>query len=173
MPYCKNCGAQIAEDAAFCQNCGASVKGPSRPTYITAGWGERFIAWLIDMIVLGIFLAPITFFYTFFGLPRLSFPFWPFTLSWIPFVEFGLSNIVYFLYWTFMEGTYGQSIGKMAMRLKVTRLNGQPIDVGTAAIESFGKAFLLPIDCFVGWLLYSNQRLFNFISETIVVKSSR
>jgi uncharacterized RDD family membrane protein YckC len=72
-----------------------------------------------------------------------------------------------------MEGIYGQSIGKMVMQLKVTRLDGQPIDMGYAAIESLGKAFLLPIDCIVGWLLYSNERLFNFMSETKVVKSLR
>jgi TM2 domain-containing membrane protein YozV len=24
MPYCKNCGAQIAEDARFCEECGAA-----------------------------------------------------------------------------------------------------------------------------------------------------
>ncbi len=175
MPYCKKCGAQIAEDAAFCHNCGASVKGPVEPTFAIAGWGERFIAWLIDMIVLGIFLAPITIFYVLFGLPRFSFPILPYPFSSIPFAEFGLSNVIYFLYWTFMEGTYGKSIGKMAMRLKVTRLNGQPIDLGYAALESLGKAFLLPLDCIVGLLIHSNrnQRLFNFISETIVVKQSR
>jgi uncharacterized RDD family membrane protein YckC len=61
----------------------------------------------------------------------------------------------------------------MAMHLKVTRLNGQPIDVGTAAIESLGKAFLLPLDCIIGWLIHSdrNQRLFNIISETMVVRA--
>jgi uncharacterized RDD family membrane protein YckC len=72
-----------------------------------------------------------------------------------------------------MDGTFGQSIGKMAMHLKVTRLNGQPINVGTAAIESFGKAFLLPLDCIIGWLIHQdrNQRLFNTISETTVVRA--
>ncbi|MBS7614445.1 RDD family protein [Candidatus Bathyarchaeota archaeon] len=172
MPYCKNCGAQVAEDASYCPNCGIAVKGPSKPTLIIAGWGERFGAWIIDMIILGIFLAPIRFIYTLLGLPSLWLPILPFPFSWIPFVEFGFSNIVHFLYWTFMEGTYGQSIGKMAMKLKVTRLNGQPTDMGYAALESFGKAFLLPLDCIVGWLMNSNknQRLFNILSETVVTK---
>jgi uncharacterized RDD family membrane protein YckC len=99
----------------------------------------------------------------------------PDPFRWIPFVEFGLDNVIYFLYWTIMEGIFGQSIGKMAMRLKVARLNGQPVDMGYAAIESLGKAFLLPLDCLIGWIFFAgrNQRLFNYISETIVVKSSR
>ena len=71
-----------------------------------------------------------------------------------------------------MEGIYGQSIGKMAMKIKVTKLDGKPVDLKYAAIESIGKAFLLPIDCIIGWILYKdkNQRLLNYISETIVVK---
>jgi uncharacterized RDD family membrane protein YckC len=71
-----------------------------------------------------------------------------------------------------MEGVYGQSLGKMVMKIKVTKLDGTPIGLPSAAIESIGKAFLLPIDCIIGWLLYgdTNQRLFNYISETIVVE---
>jgi len=175
MPYCKNCGTQVAEDYVYCPNCGATVRGPSKSMLVVAGWGERFVAWIIDMIVLGIFLAPIRIFISLFRLPNLWLQIMPFPLSWIPFVEFGFGNIVYFLYWTFMEGTYGQSIGKMVMKLKVTRQNGQPIDFGYAALESFGKAFLLPLDCIIGWLMNTNknQRLFNVISETVVTKQSR
>jgi uncharacterized RDD family membrane protein YckC len=141
----------------------------------SAGWGVRFVAWLIDIIFLGIFLAPTKFFLALLGLSGFSLQILPFPFHWLPFVEFGLDNVIYFFYWTIMDGTFGQSIGKMAMHLKVTRLNGQPIDIGTAAIESFGKAFLLPLDCIVGWLLRSNttQRLFNIISETTVIRAPR
>lgn len=69
---------------------------------------------------------------------------------WIPFVDFGLSNIVYFLYWTLMEGSYGRSIGKMVMRIKVVRVRGEPMDLAHAALESLGKAFVLPLDCILG-----------------------
>ncbi|MDH5441035.1 MAG: RDD family protein [Candidatus Bathyarchaeota archaeon] len=74
-----------------------------------------------------------------------------------------------------MEGIYGQSIGKIAMRIKVTQLNGRSTDIVHALLESLGKAFLLPIDCIIGWILYpgKKQRLFNYVSETIVVKASR
>jgi len=29
MPYCRNCGTQLAEDAQYCYNCGTSVTIPT------------------------------------------------------------------------------------------------------------------------------------------------
>lgn len=171
MPYCRNCGAQLPEGAEFCQNCGTPIRGPARSRLATAGWGERFVAWLIDIIIIGIFISPAKFFWAWIGFPILGGG--PPFLRWIPFTDFGLDNIIYFVYWMLMEGIYGQSIGKMALRLRVVRLDRKPIDIGIAAIESIGKAFLLPIDCIIGWILYpdKNQRLFNYISGTVTVKT--
>jgi uncharacterized RDD family membrane protein YckC len=72
-----------------------------------------------------------------------------------------------------MEGIYGRSLGKMLMRLKVTRLDGGPMDVGQAAIETVGKAFLLPLDLILGWILYPSkrQRIFNYLSGTVVLRA--
>ena len=161
MPYCKNCGAELPEDASFCPNCGAAVKLEVR--LALAGWGERFVAWLIDVIILGVFLA---------WLSWPGFMLTPYVPRWVPFIDMGSRNIIYLLYWTLMEGICGQSIGKMVMKIKVTKLNGEPIDVGRALIESIGKAFLLPIDCIIGWIAFSDkkQRLFNRLSNTMVVK---
>jgi hypothetical protein len=41
-------------------------------------------------------------------------------------------------------------------------------------LETVGKAFLLPLDVLLGWIFYPKrrQRLFNYISETIVVKET-
>jgi hypothetical protein len=41
------------------------------------------------------------------------------------------------------------------------------------AMQSFGKAFLLPIDVFFGWIFTNEkrQRLFNRASDTIVIKT--
>jgi uncharacterized RDD family membrane protein YckC len=176
LPYCKKCGAQLAEEAAFCQECGTPVRAPvapvtpSVPTFRSADWGERFVAWLIDIIIISIFLAPTKFFFAIVAWPSITFM--PASLRWIPFADFGLDNAICFFYWMLMEGMYGQSIGKMALNLKVTMMNNKPVDLGSAAVESIGKAFLLPIDCLVGWIFYSgkNQRLFNYVSYTKVVK---
>jgi uncharacterized RDD family membrane protein YckC len=167
MPYCKNCGNEIPSGAVYCPKCGTPAQ--ALIGIKQADWGERIVAWLIDIILFSIIIIPIR---TFVWLAwpsvgsALSIP------SWIPFVDFGLSNVIHFLYWMLMEGMYGQSLGKMIMKLKVTRLDGKPINFTQAAIQSVGKAFLLPLDCILGWILYptKRQRLFNYLSETIVTR---
>ena len=75
-------------------------------------------------------------------------------------------------YWTYFESTGGQSIGKRLLHLKTTDLRGKDIDIKTAVIESFGKAFLLPLDVLLGWIFTNDkrQRIFNRASNTIVIK---
>ncbi len=167
MTNCKNCGSDLPEGAGFCPKCGTPVQAVEQPKL--AYWGTRFVAWLIDIVIIGAIVGFLRLFvwvawpgYVWTtGLPR-----------WFPFVDFGTSNLVYFLYWMLSEGIYGQSIGKMIMRIKITRLDGGIPNMGQAAIESVGKAFLLPIDVIVGLFLYTSrrQRLFNYLSNTIVVR---
>jgi uncharacterized RDD family membrane protein YckC len=197
MPYCRRCGSELPENARFCPKCGTSTQveaetekpaapqaaaqpttaapyPPSAapqtaaPTVKVAFWGERFIAWLIDIIVMGILVGVVN---LIMWLATQSYLPWSSWSSWVPFFNFGVGGLIYFLYWTLMEGTYGQSLGKMIMHLKVTRLDGSRIGMDSAAVESLGKAFLLPLDLIVGWILYPNkrQRLFNNLSGTIVV----
>jgi uncharacterized RDD family membrane protein YckC len=168
MSYCKNCGNKIPEDATYCPTCGKPVLTPKQLTLAT--WGERIVAWIIDIIILSIILAPINFFLTITwpGYPIISwFP------RWIPFVDFGTSNLVCFVYWTIAEGVYGQSVGKLIMRIRLTDFDGRPAGPARAAIESVGKAFLLPIDLILGWILYpgKRQRIFNYLSGTIIVRT--
>lgn len=162
MPYCPECGEEVDQDSRFCKNCGASLTRMHRFTTI-ASWGERSIAYIIDVILLGVVFA-------FIRLPR--FTIFRSVPHWVPFFDLGAENALYFIYFTFMEYSYGQSVGKMAMKIRVQHIAGRPIDIGEAAIESFGKAFLLPLDLFIGWILYpdKNQRLFNNLSNTVVVE---
>jgi uncharacterized RDD family membrane protein YckC len=187
MPYCRKCGTELPEEAKYCPVCGTPVsteEAPASPTMPTAPatpsappvaaglelahWGERFVAWLIDVIIIGVVVLILGLFNLLAG---LAVPGWP---VWLPFFNLNLGGVLYFLYWMFLEGAYGQSFGKMAMRLKVTRLDGSKIGMGAAALESVGKAFLLPLDVLLGWIFYPKrrQRLFNYISETIVVKET-
>jgi len=79
-----------------------------------------------------------------------------------------------FIYWALLEGYRGQSLGKMALNLAVVGPKGERIGFTDAVVESFGKAFVLPIDLAAGFLLYrgSHQRLFNRISDTVVMASA-
>ena len=176
MVYCTRCGKELSEEERFCANCGAQNPGssptisPQTTSEVTtrasqeanlATWGERFVAWIIDTIIFGVISG-------LFSLPGLPI---------IPFVTFGMGDVIKFLYWMLMEGTTGQSIGKMAMGIKVIRTDGLPATLMDSAIQSFGKAFLLPIDCIIGWIVESckekRQRLFSMLSNTVVVKAQR
>jgi len=146
----------------FCPKCGAALSETQIPPVRLrlANWGSRFIAWLIDIVIIGLIpnaiIGP---------LRAYEFQPWPF---------FSLGSIIPFIYWTLAEGYSGRSIGKLVMDLKVTRLDGSKIDFAQAALESFGKAFILPIDCIIGWILASckerRQRIFNKLSNTIVIR---
>ncbi len=75
-------------------------------------------------------------------------------------------------YFVITEFKYGQTLGKKALNIKTTTYDGTKISLKQSAINSIGKTFLLPIDFVVGILLEKNrkQRLFNKISDTIVIK---
>jgi uncharacterized RDD family membrane protein YckC len=125
-----------------------------------ARWTTRFWAWLIDFIlvslVLNIFSNPYHLIFT-----------------WNPF-DYLIRSAGFLLYWTAMEGYSGQSVGKMVMNLKVTNRVGNHARFPEAFIQSFGKSFILPVDCLIGWLGMpgSKLRLFNRVSGTIVIKTN-
>lgn len=148
-------------------------KGEIREIRI-ASWWRRLGAWLIDLILVGIIWDILAMMSGIAG-PFTIFGFWPMPDPFFhhEFVDIGADDgLLLFVYWTLMEGYWGQSLGKMALNLKVTDMRGERIDLPKAAIESFGKAFLLPLDCLIGWIAMpgSGQRLFNRLSETIVVE---
>jgi uncharacterized RDD family membrane protein YckC len=134
-----------------------------------ARWDTRFWAWLIDIIIVGIVVDVATAlagavyeFRHLFDIPGDLFPF-----------DLGLNSVILFLYWTVLEGYSGKSVGKMALNLQLTGRGGEKIGFGAAALSSFGKAFLLPIDCLIGWIAMpgTKLRLFNRLSNTIVIKT--
>ena len=144
-----------------------STQQPSE--IVLASWGERFIAWLIDFIIVNVVLWAI--------FAAVAFPFWItgpdrwFERGDGP-IGWGVTSLVFFVYWIYFETTTGQSLGKMAMKIKTTDLAGNKVDIKSAAIESFGKSFLLPIDLILGWIFTNEkrQRIFSKAANTIVVK---
>ena len=139
-------------------------------TIVLARWIDRFVAWLIDFIIVSIGLGIL--------FAVLSFPYWfdntNMNMAYRSVGPFNyiLSSLVFMAYWTYFESTTGQSMGKKLLHLKTTTLDGKKIDAKTTAIESFGKAFLLPLDVILGWVFTNNkrQRIFNRASNTIVIK---
>ena len=111
--YCKKCGNEISEEADYCPKCGA-VQNVDE--LMLASSGERILSWIIDGIIVGFVVSALSF-------PGMFFPFH------MPFLNLSLNSIALFLYWTYTEGTTGQSIGKKVMKIRVTDLDGELIDI--------------------------------------------
>ncbi len=144
--------------------------GPNQPDQVTiARWSDRFFAWLIDcvIVVAGSFAIFFVAFYAsnFENVINDNFAFER-TYEWAPI------SLVFFVYWVIIEYKTGQSIGKIALRLKITNLKGEKADLKSIVISSFGKSFLLPIDLILGWIFTNKkrQRIFNRLGDTVVIK---
>ncbi len=157
--YCDRCGSGLETGDVYCPKCGAQAVKESNQGYIElATWTQRFIALVIDGLLLGVALAVL-------NLPG-------FTMIGGLNIKFGIDNVLQFLYYMFMDQYYGQSVGKKVMNLRITKIGGAPLSLADAAIESFGKVFLLPLDFLIGFFFYKekNQRLFNYLSDTVVIR---
>lgn len=124
-----------------------------------ASWDDRFWAWLIDVLLMGIL--------------------WQRILTAGEIGAFrpegmALLALLLFVYWTALEGYRGQSLGKMLLNIVVTGPMGESIRFRDAAVEALGKAIfiLLPLDCLLGWLYFrkKRQRLFSRLADSVVVK---
>ncbi|MDP8887748.1 MAG: RDD family protein [Thermoproteota archaeon] len=139
------------------------------PALILARWSTRFWAWLVDFIIVAVAIeiifaiaySPLAFSQGIQNNPALGS------------VKYAVQSLLFFVYWLYFESTTGQSIGKKLLKIKTTDLVGNLPNAKSAAIQSFGKAFLLPIDVFFGWIFTNEkrQRLFNRASDTIVIKT--
>jgi len=134
---------------------------------IIAKWTDRFLAWLIDFIIISIISTSIIL--ASFGTINYEFEadiFWAESTQYIP------TSILFFAYWTILEYKTGQTIGKKILNLKVVNIYGKKPDLKGIMISSFGKSFLLPIDVILGWFLTNKkrQRIFNKLGDTLIIK---
>ena len=131
---------------------------------VIAKWTDRFLAWLVDFIVILSVLAVINFVATQTVLQGYDMA-----------VENAMSGVylvVFFAYWTILEYNIGQSAGKIMLKLKVVDINGGRPSFKGILLSSFGKTVLLPVDAILGLILTNEkrQRIFNKLGDTIVVK---
>jgi len=142
----------------------------SHPTeLIIARWSDRFYAWLIDYaIIFGVAFSVFLAFFSAAFFEKIIDGDYMYSHTF----DYAPISIVFFLYWLILESKKGQSIGKMALRLKITNLSGEAADFKSIAISSFGKAFLLPLDVILGRIFTNQkrQRIFNRLGKTIVIK---
>jgi len=196
---CAHCGTATSPGAKYCESCGAvlAIK-PVQPMpafapepgyqaprvyvpYTTTpyqGVAIRFVAILIDTIIIAI-IASI-----------LSAPFNAFaviTNSASGTVTFSFGSVlgglvslaVFMLYFTLLEGHYGQTVGKMAVKIKVVRLaDGAPIDYSQAAVRTILRfldeiPYIVPylLGAILIWSSEEKQRLGDRVASAVVVKA--
>jgi uncharacterized RDD family membrane protein YckC len=127
-----------------------------------AGFWRRVAAYLIDYIILGIVLVPLS----------LAFrsPEQQATVSYL------LSIAIAWLYFAFMESSARQAtVGKMALGIVVTDMDGNRIGFGRATGRFFAKylsALILAIGFIMVAFTQKKQGLHDLIVNTLVVKKA-
>ncbi|MGZ4920956.1 MAG: RDD family protein [Halobacteriota archaeon] len=146
------------------------------------GVAIRFVAILIDVIILAIitgivtapFNTPSTINFTnTTGVPMVSVV--PNPLAWVGGL---ISAIIDFVYFVWLQGAYGQTVGKMAVKIKVVREDGSKIGYVDAAVRTI-LALIDLIPYFIPYLLGAiliwtsdkKQRLGDRAAHTVVVKA--
>ena len=197
---CARCGTPASPGAKYCESCGAPLgtqpaqavqptlapaSGYQAPrTYVPhvappyQGVAIRFVAILIDTIIIAIIGG------------ILSIPFNALavitnsasgTVTVSPASAVGglVSLAVFVLYFTLLEGHYGQTVGKMAVKIKVVReADGAPIDYSEAAVRTILRfldliPYIIPylLGATLIWSSDKKQRLGDRVARTVVVKA--
>ena len=138
------------------------MKNPGAMEY--QGIWIRFISLLMDTIVLGVLIGVVG---SILGLSVVSR-----TAGW----GFGLLSFIIFLaYFTYLEGSKGQTIGKMVTKIKVVGEDGEMINMN----QAFTRNILRVIDGLLAYLIGAiliwrsdkKQRLGDRIAKTVVIKA--
>ena len=207
--YCSQCGNTLAESASYCNKCGqatyaaplaatnsaslavpvASVSmAPGANARAYAGFWLRFVAYLIDAIVLGIFAVPILIGAamllglgtTLMDIPHHRDPFDnglpPAIAGFIALC--GLVVIVgTWLYYALLESSEWQAtLGKKIMGLEVTDMAGARVTFGRATGRHFAKLITSLIPLGIGYILAGftekRQALHDMLASCLVLRKT-
>jgi len=169
---CPNCGAEVKEGDTFCGECGNLIPGKAAEEPLLgkkedvgtvpnhAGFGTRFVAYLIDVIIIdfvSLFLAFLFFYYeeAFYAMGTIS-------------VIIGMPYFIYFF------GTTGQTPGKQLMKIKVVTVGGSPLTYGVGFMRWIGYLVSgLTLGIGFLWILWdkNKQGFEDKIARTYVVKT--
>jgi predicted Zn finger-like uncharacterized protein len=169
---CNACGT-AQPPAAQCVQCGATiiVSASLVKEHTYAGFWIRVLAYLIDSILLITVQTVLSLLIDLTigmlgiateGDPAIN------TVIWLFGAVLSISYAVFF------TGYCGQTPGKMALRIKVIRTDGSPINYGRAALREVLGKFISSILLGIGYLMvafdHQKQGLHDKIADTYVIK---
>jgi uncharacterized RDD family membrane protein YckC len=161
MMQCPNCGAENPPGAYACVECGAQFQAPEAmpaaqtgeppgvamrqssgyqpATAEAAGFWVRFLAILVDGLVLGIVLGPLE------GAAVAS--------NSVSFITAGsiLAVLIVYTYNILMVWRFQATVGKMALGIKVFNTDGTAPGFGTAFVREISK-ILSALCCYIGFI---------------------
>jgi uncharacterized RDD family membrane protein YckC len=137
----------------------------------------RFVAQLVDIIILGVFFWLLGF--TGAGTITIDAATAQVTISPLFGLLILIDVIIAFLYFTVLEGRNGQTVGKMAVKIKVVRKeDNSAISYGEAATRTILRIIdLLPfiapylLAAVLIWSSEDKQRLGDRVAHTVVVQA--
>jgi uncharacterized RDD family membrane protein YckC len=164
----------------------STITNPETPTTVNyAGFWWRFLAYLIDGVILGtvtwIIYIPL---FAVFGLSLYSMSESGMDLEDNPAVLgsmilvyifiVGISIVIQWLYFSVLESSKMQgTVGKMALRIKVTDYDGQRISFARATGRHFGK-YLSSLIFLIGYIMAGftakKQALHDILANCYVIK---
>ena len=202
--YCSRCGAVITADAGFCQSCGNPARrtpvaapadvvsphaGVGAIAYVSnvayAGFWLRFLAYLIDKVILGVattalfvpfffLIGGAAYFARFRDFEGFAAPHWGAFLTLILMLV-AVAAIVQWLYFAYLESGENQATwGKQALGVYVTDLAGSRISFGQASGRFFAKIISGLIPLWIGFIMAGfterRQALHDMIAATLVLR---
>ncbi len=89
-----------------------------------------------------------------------------------------ISALIWFFYFVLLEGAYGQTVGKMAVKIKVVQETGMKINYADAVVRNILRLidaipYFIPylLGAILIWTSDKKQRLGDRAAHTVVVKA--
>lgn len=186
---CSSCGAENPTDARFCGRCGAALEtiptaqpaatvpttAAAPPTMDYAGFWLRVGAWAIDSVVLWAAIGLISLFVSLMlpGFARAG----VYVGIGIAVISMSVLLLGPSLYYWLFTGLKGQTLGKMAVGIRVVDYEGHVPGLGRAGWRELGWKFVSAIVFLLGFLWIGwdskKQGWHDKLSKTYVVKAGR
>lgn len=191
--YCGKCGAEIQRGTERCAACGEPVDRSTEEQLVPAplrdgevqrrpfaGFWLRFCAFIVDLLIVGLVLGPITFKPLLNNVGSQASP-----KDILAFYTGGskqalaialLVQLIYWLYYASLESSAWQaSLGKKLFGLYVTDLAGKRISFARASGRHFGK-LISQFILFLGYLLAGftpkKQALHDMLAGCLVLRKT-
>ncbi len=140
--------------------------------------GIRFVAILIDTIIISIISTIITLPLGSSIAPTVNQQTGAISIAPAYWIVVITELIIAFLYFTILEGRYGQTVGKIILKLKVLKTDGSPVNYKDAGIRTILRIidevpFIVPylLGAIFIWSSDTKQRLGDRVAHTVVVQA--